>query len=57
MMLWISYRSSVDTSAVSSGHDISLTGDVETFGKSLVLGLFVTANNGRDGLHLLRLEL
>jgi hypothetical protein len=57
MVMWISYRSSVNTSALSSGHDISLTGDVETIGKSLVLGLVVTANNGRDGLHLFRLEL
>jgi hypothetical protein len=50
-------RSSVDAPVLSSGHDISLTSDVETFGKSLVLGLLVTANNVRDGLHLFRLEL
>jgi hypothetical protein len=55
--LLLTCRSSVDAPVLSSGHDISLTSDVETFGKSLVLGLLVTANNVRDGLHLFRLEL
>jgi hypothetical protein len=54
---WASYRSGVDTPVLGSGHNVTLAGNVETLSESLVLGSRVTADDGRDGLHLLRLEL
>ena len=52
-----SYGSCVDTSILGPGHDVSAARDEETFGEGFILGGFVAANNARDGLHLLRLEL
>jgi hypothetical protein len=53
----MSYRSSIDASVLSSGHNISFTSNVESFAESLGLGGLVTANDIGDGLHLLGLEL
>lgn len=51
------YRSCVDAAVLSAGHDVALADNPQTLGEGLVLGGRITSDDGRDGLHLLRLEL
>lgn len=53
----LSYRSCVNAAVLGAGHDEALAADVQTLAESLVFCVGVAVHDGRDNLHLFRLEL
>jgi hypothetical protein len=51
------YQSRIDAAVLSASHNEAIASNEQTIGEGGVFGLVVTSKDGRDALHLLRLQL